>query len=391
MRNFRTRVGLLSLGLLSAAGATVAADAPADATAKPVLPSVSDILDASGLTATGYVSGTYSAQSFSASHGVADPHDTNSFILQQAAFTLAKQPTAGFGALVNVIAGQNIYTANYSYGGASSTTTQFQLAQAYAQYIGGPFTVIAGKFVTLAGAEVLASSGNTNITRSLLYSFEPVTHTGARLTYAATDQISLIVGANNGWIYSDENSATAGPGKTLELGAAWAPSKAFSWTLQGYVGDDTNFAGERSRHLLVDTVVTWNVNSSLSVLGSVDYGNVARPFGNGTPNADFYGIAGYVNYAINDAWRVSGRLEYFDDKDGYLTNSLLVDANNVPVPAVGNKLKEGTVDLGYAPVKNIELRLEGRFDSYDKKFDPGTGTFYRLNVAQGWLEALYKF
>ena len=210
----------LSLGLLSATGLALAADpAPADATAaaKPVLPSVADLLDASGLTATGYVSGTYSFQTYSAS-GVAAPKDTNSFILQQAAFTLAKQPTAGFGALVNVIAGQNIYTPNYGVAGASKTATQFQLAQAYVQYIGGPVTVIAGKFVTLAGAEVLSSAGNTNISRSLLYSFEPVTHTGVRLTYAVNDQINLIIGANNGWIYSDEVSA--GTGKTLEAGAA---------------------------------------------------------------------------------------------------------------------------------------------------------------------------
>jgi hypothetical protein len=38
--------------------------------------------------------------------------------------------------------------------------------------------------------------GNTNVTRALLYSFEPVTLTGASLTYAAIDRISLIIGVN---------------------------------------------------------------------------------------------------------------------------------------------------------------------------------------------------
>jgi hypothetical protein len=378
MHKHRTSIITLSLGLLSATGLALAEDAaPAAAAAKPVLPSVSDLLDASGITATGYVSGTYSFQTYTAS-GEAAPKDTNSFILQQAAFTLAKQPTAGFGALVNVIAGQNIYTPNYGVAGASKTTTQFQLAQAYLQYIGGPVTVIAGKFVTLAGAEVLASVGNTNITRSLLYSFEPVTHTGVRLTYAVNDQFSLIIGANNGWIYSDEISA--GTGKTLEAGAAWTPSKAFSWTLQGYYGEDTNFVGTTSHHSLIDTVATWNVNSALTVVGSVDWGQVDRhPFGLGTSpgSADWYGVAGYVNYALTDTWRISGRGEYFDDKKGYLTGVGPVD---------GNKLYEGTVDLGFDPVKNVELRLEGRYDTYDT-----STTDVKVKVAQGWLEALYKF
>jgi hypothetical protein len=378
MHKIRTNILVTSLGLLSATGAAFAADAPAaDAAAKPVLPSVSDLLDASGITATGYVSGTYSFQTYSAS-GVPAPKDTNSFILQQAAFTLAKQPMTGFGALVNVIAGQNIYTANYGYAGASKTSTQFQLAQAYAQYIAGPVTVIAGKFVTLAGAEVLASSGNTNITRSLLYSYEPVTHTGARVTYAATDQLSLIIGANNGWIYSDE--VASGTGKTLEAGAAWTPSKAFSWTLQGYYGEDTNFTGKTSHHALIDTVVTWNVTSALSLVGSVDWGQVDRhPFGLGVApsTADWYGVAAYVNYAINDEWRVSGRGEYFDDHKGYLT---------AVGPATGQKLYEGTVDLGYDPAKNFELRLEGRYDTYDVNSGGP-----KVKVGQGWLEALYKF
>lgn len=374
----RTKLPVVSLALLAVGGVAFADDAPPAAAPKYTGPSIADIIAGSGLTATGYVSGTYSFQTYSVTGTPDKPRDTNDFVLQQAAFTLADQPTAGFGALVNVLAGQDIYTPNYSpVSGASKTKTEFQLAQAYVQYIGGPVTVIAGKFVTLAGAEVLASTGNTNITRSLLYSFEPVTHTGVRLTYALNDQINLIVGANNGWIYSDEVSA--GTGKTLEAGVAWTPSKTFTWSLQGYTGEDTNFAGTTSHHSLVDTAATWNVTSALSVVGSIDWGEVDRhPFGSGagTPqNADWFGIAGYINYAISDTWRVSGRAEYFNDGRGYLTDV---------GPGASNKLYEGTLDFGFAPVKNVELRFEGRYDQYDH-----TGVQER--VAQGWVEALYKF
>jgi hypothetical protein len=392
MRNYRTGLIAASLGMLSIAGtawadeapaaaapAAPAADAAAPAAAKPVLPSISDLLDASGITATGYVSGTFGYETYSAS-AVPVPPDYSTFTLQQAAFTLAKQPTAGFGALVNVIAGQNIYTANYSYnGGISKTSTQFQLAQGFAQYAVGPVTVMAGKFVTLAGAEVLASSGNTNITRSLLYSYEPVTHTGARLTYAPTSTLSLIVGVNNGWIYSDELAASGG--KTLEAGLAWTPSKAFSLTVQGYTGDDTNFAGVRdANHSLIDGVATWNATAALSLIASVDWGQVGDAFGVGTGSASWTGVAGYVNYAINDTWRVSLRGEYFDDNKGYLT---AIGPVGAPLaPGKDQKLDEGTITFGYDPTKNVELRVEGRYDTYDA---------YSTKVAQGWLEALYKF
>jgi len=359
--------------MLAALGTAWAEEAPATAAAapaKPAVPSVSDVLDASGITATGYVSGTFSYQTYSES-GATAPADYSTFTLQQAAFTLAKQPTTGFGALVNVIAGQNIYTPNYGYYGVSKTATELQLAQGYAQYAAGPLTLIGGKFATLVGAETVASVLNTNITRSILFSFEPVTHTGARLTYAATGELSLIVGVNDGWIYSDELAASGG--KTLEAGVAWTPSKAFSWTLQGYTGNDTNFARVRGQHSLVDTVVTWNATAALSLVGSVDWGQVTNAFGSGTGNADWWGAAGYVNYAINDQWRVSLRGEYFDDNKGYLT---------AVGPGINQKLKEGTVTLGYDPTKNFELRLEGRYDSYDE---------HSTKVAQGWVEALYKF
>jgi Putative beta-barrel porin-2, OmpL-like. bbp2 len=97
--------------------------------------------------------------------------------------------------------------------------------------------------------------GNTNVTRSLLYSFEPVTFTGARLTYAAIDQISLIIGVNNGRYYSDKTAA-AGPDKTLEAGEAWFPAGMFSWSLQSYTGRDINKFGTTAPRTLRDTVAT---------------------------------------------------------------------------------------------------------------------------------------
>jgi hypothetical protein len=405
---YRINILAASVALIMAAGAASADDAPAAAAAapaKPVLPSVADLLDASGISATGYVSGTFDYQGFSGSNAQypAQP-GYSTFTLQQAAFTLSKLPMSGLGALVNVLAGQNIYTPNYAAseayngGGSDITSTQFQIAQAYLQYIGGPLTVIAGKYTTLIGAEVLASSGNTNVTRSLLYSFEPVTHTGVRLTFAANDQVNLTIGANNGFVTSDEESARTD--KTLEAGIGWTPNKMFAWTLGGYYGRDTNAAGLPATQYLLDTVATWTASSALSVIVSADLGQADQAYGPKSSSASWYGIAGYVNYAINDTWRVSVRGEYYDDKDGYLTLynpnvSALAEGygegyttgGTISSP-VGQNLYEGTVTFGYDPTKNIELRAEGRYDSYNGNAALKVPT---VDVYQGWLEALYKF
>ena len=47
------------------------------------------------------------------------------------------------------------------------------------------------------------------------------------------------------------------------------------------------------------------------------------------------------------------------------------------------KLKEGTLTLGYMPAKNYEFRIEGRYDTSDQ-----TGS---TDFTQAWLQALYKF
>jgi hypothetical protein len=375
--------GLSLIGLLAIGGVASAADAPAapaDAP-KPAVPSVSDVLDAWGLSLTGYVSATYDystspvplLQEFNFRH--------NSFVLNQASFTLAKQPKEGFGALVQVIAGEDARVLN-----ASSTFNQlgtpstFNITQAFVQYASGIWTVQGGKMLTLAGAEVIAPTGNTNISRSLLFFTEPLTHTGLRVTAAVNDKFSFIFGVNNGWNWdSDPNSQ-----KTGEIGISWTPVKAFVLTAQGYFGSEpvNGTDGERS---LVDLVGTWNINDATSVVLSADWGkqdNGVFTAGETLASAKWEGIAGYFNYAINGAWRMSLRAEYLKDTDGFQTG-------------VVQNVKEATLTFGYSPVKSFELRFEGRYDKSDqdyfvKDITGGTETF-QDNQSHFLIEGLYKF
>ena len=327
-------------------GSALSGAAFAEDAAKPAAPSISDVLTSSGITVSGYVAASYSKSSgypFNI-HQFDTKHD--SFQLDQAGLMIAYQPKEGFGAVVDLIAGED---ARILHAAEDGNDNSFDVRQAFVQYATGSLTVMAGKFVTLAGAEVINPALNTNFSRSLLFFNEPLTHTGLRATYAVSDTFTVTGGVNNGW----NATSTSYGSKTGEVGFGWTPNKTFSLLGAAYFGKtDPGFGGNDSMKTLFDFVATYNATSSLSFILNVDINKLDNALGIGQ-DAKWNGIAGYVNYAINDQWRVSVRAEYLDDKDGFLTGSQ-------------QKLKEGTVTFGYSPVKSFELRLEARVDKADK-------------------------
>src|ERR1700761_34815 len=184
--------------LATASAAALADDAPAAAApAKPPMSKFDELMDSTGLQINGYVAASYYVSNgypFNI-HQFDVDHDT--FQLDQAGLSVAYQPKEGFGAMVDLIAGED---AKILHAAEDGHTDSFDLRQAFLQYATGPFTIMAGKFVTLAGAEVINPTLNTNFSRSLLFfDCEPLTHTGVRATYALTDTITLTGGVNNGW------------------------------------------------------------------------------------------------------------------------------------------------------------------------------------------------
>lgn len=323
-------------------GGTVSVEALAEEPAKPTSPSLSDVLTASGLTESGYVAASYyHSNGYSTFHQFDVEHDT--FQLDQAALSLAYQPKAGFGALVNIAVGEDMRILHAAEDGNGNT---FDVVQGFVQYATGPLTVIAGKYVTLAGAEVIAPTGNTNFSRSLLFYAEPLTHTGVRATYAVTDTLNVILGINNGW----NTTSTSYGSKTGEFGIGWTtPNKMFVLSAQAYVGKNQAFDAQKT---LIDFVGTYNATEALTFILSYDWGKQEQN-ASGLPDLNWNGVAAYVNYALSDQWRVSLRTEYLDDKDGFNTGT-------------AQKLKEGTLTFGFDPVKSFELRIEARYDKSDK-------------------------
>src|SRR5262245_9377084 len=267
--------------LLIAGAVSAAFAAPATALAQQSrVPTLGQIFDASGISVNGYIDAAYSwanrdIESGLTGGGVAPrvfDNNNNSFGLHQFGLTVAKQPKEGFGGLVNITVGQDaqvIHSFPESVPGPVSS--MFDLTQAYGQYSKGALTLIAGKFTTLAGTEVIASTGNTTFSRSILFGAVPFTHTGVRASYAPSDTVTIYGGLNNGW----DQVQDANRQKTAEIGATFNPTKALTLTASGYFGNDaatppgSQPSGAQGERDLFDLVANFIVSNSLSLGGEL--------------------------------------------------------------------------------------------------------------------------
>jgi putative OmpL-like beta-barrel porin-2 len=369
---------LLAAAVVGAFALPLTATAEDAKPAGPAIPTLSQIFDSSGITMNGYIDTAYSHANRNIDPGPTDrafDSQNNSFMLHQFGLTVAKQPKEGFGGLVNITAGEDAKVINVSDGNSDKT---FNLTQAYGQYATGALTVIAGKYTTLQGTAVIASPSNVNFSRSLLFFGEPLTHTGLRGTYAVNDKISLIAGVNNGIASSDHDN---NKGKTLELGATFAPIKPLSIAISNLSGQEGT-AGAEGSHNSFNAVVTYTVIDPLSL--GFEYLNVSQDnftsLVNGrTIKAKYSGEAIYVTYMITPKWRAALRAEWMKDDDGLLFG------------VAQNKMKEQTLTLAYLPADSFEVRAEVRSDHADKNFFMDSSAGPNKSLFTYALQGIYKF
>src|SRR5262245_19768996 len=120
------------LVLASAISALFAAPATVLAQAKPpAVPTLDKVLEASGITATGYIDAgyTYAKNAAGFTDRVFDGQQ-NSFALNQFGLTVAKQPKEGFGGLVNITVGKDAQFIHSAPEPSGLGTTSFDITQA---------------------------------------------------------------------------------------------------------------------------------------------------------------------------------------------------------------------------------------------------------------------
>ena len=327
-------------------------------------------------TITGYVDASYNYLSRSNQF----TNDTFSRVFDRARnggrlnnidLTAAYLPKQGFGGLLNLNFGDD---ADVFGAVDSKLTERYDVQAAHVYFANGALTTIAGQYVTLAGAEVIKSPNDVNISRSILFGYAiPFTHTGIRLGYALNDQITLYGGVNNGWDVVDDNNNS----DTLELAVSLTPSSAWSLFADVYSGKEPGSTSINGTRSLLDIVATFHATPQLDVVLNADFANQNDALSAGR-DADWSGVAGYLNYKLNDQWRVSLRGEYFDDEDGFRTG-------------IVQKWKEATLTLAYLPTESIELRGEVRRDSSNVNSFRDTDRSADDTQTSVGIEAIYKF
>ena len=212
--------------------------------------------------------------------------------------------------------------------------------------------VDAGEFVTAAGAEVIETNQNWNYSRSLLFAWAiPYYHFGIRSSFPIgphfTGGVQLVQGWNN--IYPINS------GKTVGLNGAYAWKKV-TWTNVYYGGPEKTGTDKGIRHLF-DTTVLVNANDNFSYYVNFDYG---RDKNIGPGAKQWTGIAGAARYAFKKKYAVAGRLEWFDDMDGFSTGT-------------PQAVKEFTLTGEYKVNNWLLSRLEFRDDWSNQPFFQNNG------------------
>ena len=296
---------------------------------------------------------------------------------------------------VELTAGTNANViASYPYANnPNPLQTAFDVTQLYAGFSSGPFALQAGKFATLAGAEVIEDPANANISRSILFGYAiPFTHTGARLTYTPTSLWTAIAGVNNGW---DNLKGPGGP-KSAELGLAYNGA-VVSVAAQSYLGMERfsnstwsatgdSPAGHRA---LFDLVATYHATPNLTFVGNfdtarqtavplVDATGAPVPIPGGLGIATWNGFAGYATYQITPKFSAALRGESFNDHGGYRTG-------------YDQQWREGTLTFAYAPSAPVVLRLEGRSDSSNHPVWADSAGTLRSTMQSVAAQVLVKF
>jgi hypothetical protein len=269
---------------------------------------------------------------------------------------------------------------------------EIDITQAFVSFTKGRFTAMVGKYVTLAGAEVIDTTADYNYSHSILFGYAiPFTHTGGRLTWSPNAYLSLIAGLNKGWdttrtLTSPSNGSPAfndSNALTTEVGLQLNPSKVLTFAAQGYSGQVEEGSAvafgnpfvvtpARPTRSVIDVVATYHVNPALTLTVNGDTGsqtnsNIVNGQGTvvGYGKGTWSGVAGYANYAFNSRFSATARLEYMADYGGVKFGQ-------------SQRWAEATGTLAYAPNPNLIIRGEVRGDRTGQLFfiGPASNSYY---------------
>jgi Putative beta-barrel porin-2, OmpL-like. bbp2 len=238
----------------------------------------------------------------------------------------------------------------------------FDIQEAYATYKSGIFSLIAGKFVTYEGIEVVEGPLNPTITRGYLFGLaEPVTHTGLKMHFTG-DSVDFGIGLVNGWDALIDNNNF----KTFIFKLGLKPSDAFMVALSGTFGAE-QASTKLGHRLSLDLTGSYTASESFALWFQGNFGMDAIGADEGD-TVSWWGLGVQPTYTA-ETFTFGGRVELFSDPDGYRTGG----------PKDGTYVNV-TLTPGFILAQGFKVRAELRADIATKDFvgdpnDPGKVQF----------------
>lgn len=284
-------------------------------------------------------------------------NDRRSFTVNSAELDFAREanPEGGAGFRLDLMMGEDADVVNADGSGDSS---KVDLQQAYAEYVAPlgffegssvmPQSIkfMAGRFVTLAGLEVIEAKDNWNISRSFAFGYAiPFAHTGVRSNFKMfNEKLDVYAGVNNGWGVAVDNNTY----KTMEFGLGYSPLENVSLFHSIYWGPE--IAGTNAhKRFLSSNVISWNATDKLAFKGEFNFGDQRRSVTNALENVEWYSYAGYSRYQFNDKLALAYRAELMQDNKRFATG-------------LDHTIWEQTLTLERKLSDSMVARLEYRYD-----------------------------
>lgn len=285
---------------------------------------------------------------------VANPETANSFGLGMVN-TVFSYDGAKSGVVADLAFGPRADDANLA--GA--------INQLYAYYnLSESLTITAGQFNTFLGYEVISPAANFNYTVSYLFNAGPFSHTGVKLDYAASEDLSFMLAVTNGHAIS---SADSNPLGETQVGAQI-----------GYKGQYLNFISGNVTPGGADDVLFVDYTGGFDLTDSFYVGINAAYSYSDEDDAGYQGFALYLQNRFSDSFALGLRPEFFTLTDGSTGGE---DTSVSAFTLTGN----------YKLDSNLNFIAEVRMDNSDDGEIEMLDTFTEDSVSTLTLAMVYSF
>lgn len=239
----------------------------------------------------------------------------------------------------------------------------------------GGVDVKFGQFVTLMGAEVIYAPANYFYSKSYIFNFGiPLKHTGVMVTTHLSDQFhvhtGVVAGINTG-SFDDNNDSLA-----LHAGFAWnSEDEVTSIFGSMHVGpeNDSFFDGvngtnvDEDDRVILSMQIIHKCSEKLTSVTDLNYGWDEAPLGLDNQEPEWYGVAQYFAYAVNECTTFIIRAEVFRDDDGFVvfkdtSNDGFIDLEHgIPGPSGFGALTFGGADTYTALTVGVNRKIYSDF------------------------------